>query len=76
VESKGGEKMREWLEKARISKGYTMKQMGEKLDISESYYSMIESGDRQKRMDLTLVSKLSNVLEIPISVIAAYENEN
>jgi len=67
--------MREWLAKARAEKGLTMKQMGEKLDISESYYSMIEAGDRQKRMDLTLVSKLSTVLGMSISDIAALEAE-
>lgn len=67
--------MREWLAKARNEKGLTMKQMGEMLDISESYYSMIEAGDRQKRMDLTLVSKLSTVLDMSISDIAALEAE-
>ena len=67
--------MRDWLIKARTEKGLTMKQMGEKLDISESYYSMIEAGDRQKRMDLTLVSKLSTVLGIPIAEIASLEAE-
>lgn len=65
--------MREWLSKARTEKGMTMKQMGEALDVSESYYSMIESGNRQKRMDLTLVSRLSAVLDIPITEIAKLE---
>lgn len=65
--------MRDWLIRARTDKGMTMKQMGEALDISESYYSMIEAGERQKRMDLTLVSKLSSVLGIPIADIASLE---
>jgi transcriptional regulator with XRE-family HTH domain len=67
--------MRDWLIKARTEKGLTMRQMGEALDISESYYSMIESGTRQKQMDLTLVSRLSAVLDIPITQIAALEAE-
>lgn len=67
--------MRDWLTKARTEKGLTMKQMGEKLDITESYYSMIESGTRQKKMDLTLVAKLSTVLGIPIAEISALENQ-
>lgn len=67
--------MRDWLTKARTEKGLTMKQMGERLDITESYYSMIESGTRQKKMDLTLVAKLSTVLEIPIAEISALENQ-
>jgi transcriptional regulator with XRE-family HTH domain len=67
--------MRDWLIKARTEKGMTMKQMGEALDISESYYSMIEAGTRQKQMDLTLVSRLSAVLDVPIAKIAALEAE-
>ena len=65
--------MRKWLAEARASKGYTMKQMGEKLNISESYYSMIENRERQKRMDITLVAKLSDILNIPINQVASYE---
>ena len=68
--------MRDWLLKARTAKGLTMKQMGEALDITESYYSMIESGTRQKQMDLTLVTKLSVVLDIPITEIASLEALN
>lgn len=65
--------MRDWLIKARTDKGLTMRQMGEALDISESYYSLIESGERQKRMDLALVTRLSAVLGIPITEIAKKE---
>lgn len=65
--------MRDWLIKARNDKGLTMRQMGEALDISESYYSLIESGERQKRMDLALVTRLSAVLGIPITEIAEKE---
>jgi len=65
--------MRHWLRDARMNKGFSMKQMGEALDISESYYSLIENGERQKRMDITLVSKISAVTGLPIGEIAAYE---
>ena len=67
--------MRAWLEEARCKKGLNYRQMGEALGISESYYYMIEKQERQKRMDIALVSKLSSVLGMPISVIAAYEQE-
>jgi len=66
--------MREWLAEARSKKGYTMRQMGEILDISESYYSMIENSERQKKMDITLVAKLSAALNVPLSKIVEYEN--
>ena len=67
--------MREWLKSKRLEKGMTMKDMGEKLGISESYYSMIESGERQKKMDLTLVAGLSVALGVSIAEIVAYDTE-
>ena len=65
--------MREWLKNLRIEKGITMKDMGEKLGISESYYSMIESGDRQKKMDLTVVSGIAAIFGLPISRVIELE---
>jgi len=65
--------MRGWLKDARLEKGLTMKQMGEKLNITESYYCTIESGERQKNMDISLVSGLSAILGIPIAKIAELE---
>lgn len=52
-----------------------MKDMGQKLGISESYYCLIESGGRQKRLDLALASKLAVVLGISISEVVHYEQE-
>ena len=66
--------MRKWLYDARKKKGFTQKQMGEKLDISEAYYSYIENGERQKKLDLSLVAKLSAILEIPIQRIVEMES--
>jgi transcriptional regulator with XRE-family HTH domain len=57
------------MEKARKNSGLTMKDTASKLDITESYYSMIESGQRQKRLDITLAAKLSVVFGIPIETI-------
>ena len=72
---KGGEIiLRDWLKQKREEKGFTMKQMGEKLGISESYYFAIENGTRQKKMDLVLVSALSAALDMPITEIAAHES--
>lgn len=67
--------MRDWLKKARASKGFTMLALAQKLDISESYYCMIESGNRQEHMDISLAAKLSAVLDIPIAQITALETE-
>lgn len=68
--------MREWLKNSRTEKGLTMKDMGVKLGISESYYCSIEAGVRQKKMDLTLVAALSSILGIPIADIVQHECES
>ena len=65
--------MRDWLKNLRIEKGLTMRDMGEKLCISESYYSMIESGDRQKKMDLTVVSGIASIFGLPIAQVIELE---
>ena len=65
--------MRGWLKETRNEKGLTAKEVSDKLNISESYYSFIESGQRQKKMDLTLAAKISTVLDIPIETILAEE---
>lgn len=65
--------MRDWLKEKRTEKGLTMKQMAERLDITESYYSLIESGERQKKMDVQLLAKLSAILAMPTDKIVELE---
>ena len=65
--------MRYYLVSLRKAKGFTHKQLSEKLDNSESYYNQIENGERQKRMDITLISRLSKVLGISVSKLIEYE---
>ena len=65
--------MREWLKNARTEKNLTMKEIGAKLGISESYYCAIENGTRQRKMDYALVAALSAILEMPIDTIAQHE---
>lgn len=65
--------MRDWLLKARTDSGMTQQQVANKIDVSESYYSFIESGERQKKMDIALAAKLSVVFGIPIERIAELE---
>lgn len=68
--------MRAWLKDLRTKNGYTMKVLGSKLGISESYYCAIESGDRQKKMDLSLASAIANVFCIPIEQVAEMDNQS
>lgn len=67
--------MRDWLKEKRDKHGYTMAKMASMIGITESYYSMIEAGDRQKKMDVALAAKLSVVFGIPVSEIIELENQ-
>lgn len=68
-------KMRKYLITLRKEKKLTQKQLAEKLDISESYYNQIENGERQKRMDITVIDRLSKALDISVNDIIHYESE-
>ena len=67
--------MRDWLKEQRMKKGYTMKEMAEKIGISEGYYSYIEAGERQKKMDITLITKLSDIFRLKIQQIVELESK-
>ena len=67
--------MRDWLKEKRVECGFTMAQMASKLEITEAYYSLIESGERQKKMDVAIAAKLSAVFGIPLKQIVKFENQ-
>lgn len=68
--------MREWLKDARLQQRLTQKQMADAIGVTESYYCMIEGGDRQKKMDVTLAIKIGNVLGLSLQEIVAAEGVN
>lgn len=65
--------MRDWLRDKRTEKSLTMAQMAKRLDITESYYSLIENGERQKKMDIDLACKLASIFAIPVEQIVELE---
>lgn len=67
--------MREYLIKLRKGKSLTQQQMADKIGITKQYYSLIEKGKRQKKMDIVLVSAIASVFDMPIEQIAKYEKE-
>lgn len=67
--------MRTWLKEKRTGKGLTMAKMAEELSLTESYYSRIESGDRQKKMDILLVGRIASVLDMPVADIIELEGK-
>lgn len=65
--------MRSWMEKARKSCGLTMRAVAAQLGVSESYYSMIERGERQQKLDIALAVKMSEVFGVSLSHIVSQE---
>ena len=65
--------MRKWLKQQREEKGLSARKVAELLGISESYYSLIEKGERQKTLDFSLVVMLSRILDVSMATIAEYE---
>lgn len=53
--------MREWLFDIRKNKNFTMAEVADKSGISESYYSMIESGARG--VSVSTAKSISKVLQ-------------
>ena len=67
--------MRKWLAEERKKAGLTQLEVAEKIGISESYYNFIEAGQRQKKMDIVLILKLSDIFGIPVERIVKLETE-
>lgn len=63
--------MREWLKQLRGS--MTTKEVAQKLGISQQYYSLIESGERQKKMDVQTCVNLATVFGVSPYDIIKYE---
>lgn len=57
----------------RVKNGYTQKSFADLLEITPSYLSLIESGDRKITMEF--LEKVSKKLEIPISVLVLLASE-
>lgn len=67
--------MREYLKKLREDKGLTSQEVADKIGITRQYYSMIESGERQRKMDITLAKSISMVFDVPFEQVVSEENK-
>ena len=67
--------MREYLKKLREKSNLSQLKISQKLDISESYYSLIESGDRHTDMSLSIMQKLSDAFNVPLEYIVDQESK-
>ena len=67
---------REYLKKLREQRNMSMQIVADKIGITRQYYQQIEAGERQKKMDVTLVIALSNLFEITPEQIIMQEQNN
>ena len=65
--------MREYLKRIREEKGLTQQYIAEKLGISQNYYCDIENGVRQKELKVNILTKLSQVMNVPIETLVSEE---
>ena len=65
--------MRKWLKRIRDEKGLSQGAMAEKLGVVQGHYSMIENGERQKNLDLSLAIKLAEILGVSVEYIVEQE---
>lgn len=65
---------RKYLKELREQHKMTMETVANKIGISRQYYHKIESGERQKKMDITLVVALANVFSVSVEYIINNEN--
>ena len=65
--------LREWLIKLR---GKTSQEdIARKLGITQQYYSYIENGERQKKMDIQICEKIASIFGISVADVIRYETE-
>lgn len=67
--------MRTWLKKLRQESSKTQLETANELDISESYYNLIENGERQKQLSMELAQKIADVFGITLDDISKHESE-
>lgn len=67
--------MRTYLVKRRNELNLSQQDVANSIGISRQYFNSIETGTRQKKMDITLVAKLATALNLTVeNIIHAEEN--
>ena len=65
--------MRNYLKSIRNEKKMTQQDVADKLNISHTYYSMIEKGERKQEMSISMLCKLSEVFDVSVSELIEAE---
>jgi len=68
--------MRSYLVEKRNQLGLSQQDVADLIGVSRQYYNFIENGSRQKKMDIDLLTKLSDALSIPIADLIEMERRH
>lgn len=66
---------RKWLKELRKAKRLTQVDMAEQIGISQHYYCAIENGVKKQDLTLSMASKISEVLNVPLDYIVNCESQ-
>lgn len=67
--------MREYLRDLRKERGLSQDEISKRMGLTQSFYSMIETGERVERMNLDMAIKLANALGIDSGEFIKHELE-
>lgn len=67
--------MRNWLKELRENTSLSQQNVAELLNITQQYYCMIETGERQKKLSIDMARKLADVFGVTFEYICAQENQ-
>ena len=67
--------MRDYLRGLRKQKGLSMQAVADALGFSKQYYSMIETGQRKRKLDLETAVKLADFFGVTLEGIIEAENQ-
>lgn len=65
--------MRTWLINLRGKHNLTQADVAKKLNVTQGYYSLIEKGERQADLNLSIAEKLSKMFNISLKKISDFE---
>lgn len=71
----GGEKMRTWLKELRRTSKMSQQNVADILGITQQYYNLIESGERQSKMSIETAQKLAAVFDVPFEYVLEKETK-
>lgn len=68
-------KVKEWLRDLRKEKGLSQVETAKSLGVSQQYLSLIEQGQRQRKLSLDLALKIAKLFDVSVDFVLKHEKE-